>query len=137
MQPTSPGWCADRLVRRSRAVIIRPSPPSNLPPSRGVYPTRLRICTPRPTLRITRAEAAVALAAHFGEKLDREKRSRGYAIDRGWMATDHRNWFHPDLPLLWTDIREEISYPKPLPAIASPNLGPVRRSEFVSRLFKQ
>jgi hypothetical protein len=29
------------------------------------------------------------------------------AIEQGWMATDHRNWFHPDLPLLWSDLRED------------------------------
>jgi len=52
-----------------------------------------------PDAPISRAEAAVALAAYFGEKLDRDKAIRA-AIDRGWMETDHRNWFHPDLPLL-------------------------------------
>jgi len=50
------------------------------------------------------------------------------------MATDHRNWFHPDLPLLWTDIRE-AKLPGKLPAVASPKAGPVKRSEFVSRLL--
>jgi hypothetical protein len=100
----------------------------------GVYPLGSDLHA-SPDAPITRAETAVALAAHFGEKLDREKAIRA-AIDRGWMATDHRNWFHPDLPLLWTDIRED-KLPKPLPAIASPNPGPIKRSEFVGRLFKQ
>jgi hypothetical protein len=82
---------------------------------------------------MTRAETAVALAVHFGEKLDREKAIRA-AVDRGWMATDHRNWFHADLPLLWTDIREN-KLPKPLPPASAANTGPVRRSQFAGRLF--
>jgi len=40
----------------------------------------------------------------------------------------------PDLPLLWTDIRE-AKLPGKFPAAASPNAGPVKRSEFVSRLL--
>jgi hypothetical protein len=97
---------------------------------RGMYPLGSDLHA-SPDAPITRAEAAVALAAYFGEKLDRDKAIRA-AIDRGWMATDHRNWFHPDLPLLWTDIRE-----KALPAIASLDPGPVKRSEFAKRLLKQ
>ena len=99
---------------------------------RGVYPLGSDLHA-SPDAPMTRAEAAVALAAHFGEKLDREKAIRA-AVDRGWMATDHRNWFHADLPLLWTDIREN-KLPKPLPPITAANAGPVRRSEFAGRLL--
>jgi len=99
---------------------------------RGIYPlgSDLHASSDAP---ITRAEAAIALAAHFGEKLDREKAIRA-TIDRGWMATDHRNWFHADLPLLWTDIRES-KLPRTLPPIRAANTGPVRRAEFASRLI--
>jgi len=99
---------------------------------RGLYPLGSDLHA-SPDAPISRAQAAIALAAYFGEKLDRDKAIRT-AIDRGWMATDHRNWFHPDLPLLWTDIRE-AKLPGKLPAVASPKAGPVKRSEFVSRLL--
>ena len=74
----------------------------------------------------------MALAAYFGEKLDREQAVRA-SIERGWMATDHRNWFHADLPLLWTDIRE-AKLPRALPPIDVANSGPVTRGEFAARL---
>ena len=48
------------------------------------------------------------------------------------MATDHRNWFHPDLPLLWSDLRED-RLPRRLPSwTAEP--GPVKRSAWARRL---
>jgi hypothetical protein len=97
----------------------------------GMYPLGSDLHA-SPDAPITRAEAAVALAAYFGERLEREKAIRA-AIDRGWMATDHRNWFHPDLPLLWTDIRES-RLPRPLPSMSAPTNSPVRRAEFASRL---
>ena len=50
---------------------------------------------------------------------------RPAAIDRGWMATDHRNWFHADLPLLWTDIRE-AKLPWALPSLDAANSVPVK-----------
>jgi hypothetical protein len=99
---------------------------------RGVYPLGSDLHA-SPDAPVTRAEAAVALAAYFGERFDREKAIR-HAIDRGWMATDHRNWFHPDLPFLWTDLREEKT-PKRLPKEGVPNPGPVKRSEFAARLL--
>jgi hypothetical protein len=97
----------------------------------GIYPLGSDLHA-SPDAPISRAEAAIALAAYFGEKLDRDKAIRA-ATDRGWMATDHRNWFHPDLPLLWTDIRD-TRLPKALSPV-TPNLGPVKRSEFASRLL--
>jgi hypothetical protein len=98
---------------------------------RGMYPLGSDLHA-SPDAPITRGEAAVALAARFGEKLDGDKAIRT-AIDRGWMATDHRNWFHADLPLLWTDIREN-RLPSALPSLTSPMGIPVKRSEFASRL---
>jgi hypothetical protein len=100
---------------------------------RGLYPLGQDLHA-SPDAPISRAEAALALAAFFGEKLDREKAIRA-AVDRGWMATDHRNWFHPDLPLLWTDIREN-KLPHPLSIVAAQISGPVKRSEFFSSLLK-
>jgi hypothetical protein len=101
--------------------------------TRGAYPLGSDLHA-SPDAPITRAEAAVALAAHYGEKLDREKAIRA-AVDRGWMAVDHRNWFHPDLPLLWTDIRDD-KLPRALPTIRPSNPGPVRRWEFAVRLYQ-
>jgi hypothetical protein len=48
------------------------------------------------------------------------------------MATDHRNWFHADLPLLWSDVRED-KLPHQLRIVGSQS-GPVRRYEFAERL---
>ena len=98
---------------------------------RGIYPLGSDLHA-SPDAPITRAEAAMGLAAYFGEKLDREKAIRA-SIDRGWMATDHRNWFHADLPLLWTDIRE-AKLPRALPSVDARNSGPVKRAEFATRM---
>lgn len=96
----------------------------------GIYPLGIDLHA-SPDAPITRGEAAVGLMAYFGERLTREESIRR-AVKRGWMATDHRNWFHPDLPLLWTDIREDRP-PRPLPA-ATAHEGPVRRWQFAERL---
>jgi hypothetical protein len=81
---------------------------------------------------VTRAEAAVALAAYFGERLTPES-AIAETARRGWMATDHRNWFHPDLPFYWTDWREG-KLPKPLPPLDAKRTGPVRRAELAVRM---
>jgi hypothetical protein len=93
---------------------------------RGKYPLGADLHA-SPDSPITRAEVAVALAAHFGEKLDRNQAVQA-AVSRGWMTTDHRNWFHPDLPFAWTDLRE-AKLPRPLPR-RSLKPGPVTRAEF-------
>jgi hypothetical protein len=98
---------------------------------RGIYPLGSDLHA-SPDSPITRGEAAVALTAWSGERLDREK-AIGAVVERGWMAVDHRNWFHADLPLVWSDIRED-KLPRKLPPLAVPNAAPVRRSEFASRL---
>jgi hypothetical protein len=98
---------------------------------RGIYPLGADLHA-SPDAPITRAEAAIGLAAYFGEKLGREQAIRA-SIDRGWMAVDHRNWFHGDLPLLWSDIRGS-SLPRSLPPLEAANSGPVKRAEFATRL---
>ena len=55
---------------------------------------------------------------------------------QGWMATDHRNWFHADLPFYWTDWRED-KFPRAIPSSASAAPGPVRRRELAERLTRR
>ena len=103
---------------------------------RGAYPLGADLHA-SPDAPITRGEAAVALASFFGEGLGREEAIRR-AVERGWMASDHRNWFHADLPLLWTDVRED-KLPRPLGKLgtaASLRPAPVRRSQFAERLSR-
>ena len=99
---------------------------------RGIYPLDPSGLHASPDAPVTRAEAAVALAAYFGKRLERNEAIQ-YATAQGWMATDHRNWFHPDLPFYWTDWREN-KLPNPLPALHSRRTGPVKRSELATRL---
>jgi hypothetical protein len=95
----------------------------------GIYPLGADLHS-SPDAPITRAEAAIGLAAWNGERLNREDAIRR-AVERGWMAVDHRNWFHGDLPLLWTDIRED-HLSRPLPKLP-PQATPVRRRQFAVR----
>jgi hypothetical protein len=120
-------WFDDMPVNHPAFAVIQ------IAAIRGVYPLGSDLHA-SPDAPITRAEAAMGLAAYFGEKLDREQAIRA-AIDRGWMATDHRNWFHADLPLLWTDIRE-ARLPRVLPSVDGANSGPVKRAEFATRLIE-
>jgi hypothetical protein len=99
---------------------------------RGIYPMASPDLHAAPDAPVTRAEAAVALAAYFGKRLDPE-RAVALALKEGWMASDHRNWFHGDLPFYWTDWRED-KVPGRLPANAFHRTGPVRRSELAERL---
>ena len=94
---------------------------------RGIYPMASPDLHAAPDAPVTRAEAAVALAAYFGKRLGPEQ-AVALALKEGWMASDHRNWFHGDLPFYWTDWRED-KVPGHLPANASHRTGPVRRSE--------
>jgi hypothetical protein len=99
---------------------------------RGVYPIDGAGLHASPDAPLTRAEAAIALAAWFGHRLPAEQ-AIAYVLEQGWMATDHRNWFHPDLPFYWTDWRE-AKLPRPLPAMTFHRTGPVRRRELAERL---
>jgi len=99
---------------------------------RGTYPLDTAGLHASPGAPVTRAEAAVALAAFYGKHLDK-KSAIDLVLRQGWMATDHRNWFHPDLPFYWTDWRED-KLPSPLPRLISRRTGPVSRSELAERL---
>ena len=114
---------------------------------RGVYPMHADDLHAAPGAPITRAEAARALAAYFEQKIGGEGSGRldvpkqhpharavDVVLERGWMATDHRNWFHPDLPFYWTDWREG-ELPAALPALRGDPSGPVKRSELARRLM--
>ncbi|MCS7023181.1 MAG: FAD-dependent oxidoreductase [Bryobacteraceae bacterium] len=79
---------------------------------------------------VTRREAAHALSRFFGVPTTDPVQ---LALVRGWMASDHRNWFHGDLPFYWTDWRED-KFPRPLPPWKMTRTGPVRRAELARRL---
>lgn len=96
---------------------------------RGWYPLGADLHA-SPDAPITRAEAARALAAYQGRAVAKDAAVK-LAVDEGWMAVDHRNWFHPDLPLYWTDLRELNLH---LPAFAITHTGPVKRREWARRL---
>ncbi len=113
--PTDPGFAAIQL-----AAIA------------GEYPLMGPGLAAAPDAPVTRSEAAVALSAHFGERLSSEA-AIATVLERGWMAVDHRNWFHPDLPFFWTDWRE-AKLPKPLTALHTTRTGPVKRRELAERL---
>ena len=89
---------------------------------RGLYPMGADLHA-SPDAPVTRAEAARALAAYFGVS----------AIHDGWMAKDHRNWFHGDVPFYWTDWRED-KLPHALPPRPGHRTGPVTRRELAARL---
>ena len=101
----------------------------------GYYPLDDAGLHASPDAPVTRAEAAVALAAFYGKRLDK-KAAIELALGEGWMAVDHRNWFHPDLPFYWTDWRERKLDP-PLPRTEFHRTGPVRRRELAERLTGQ
>ncbi|MBM3794675.1 MAG: FAD-dependent oxidoreductase [Acidobacteria bacterium] len=98
---------------------------------RGVYPLSAQDLHASPDAPMTRREAAAALAKHYGISTADPQQ---LATAREWMAVDHRNWFHPDLPLYWTDIRE-ATLPSPLPVVKMKRTGPVTRAEFARRLI--
>jgi hypothetical protein len=98
---------------------------------RGLYPLGADLHA-APDAPVTRREAAAALAAYYGEKVSPDEAIR-LAVERGWMATDHRNWFHASLPFVWADWREG-KLPRPLPAWTTLPPGPVKRSSLALRL---
>lgn len=102
---------------------------------RGVYPLNNADLHSSPDAPVTRAEAAAALAAYFQRHTTREQDMQ-LAVKEGWMAVDHRNWFHPDLPFYWTDWRED-KMPARLPAYPIKRTGPVKRAELAERLAMQ
>ncbi|MFN7922519.1 MAG: FAD-dependent oxidoreductase [Bryobacteraceae bacterium] len=99
---------------------------------RGTYPLSTHDLHASPEVPVTRKEAAAALAAYFGvPTVDPVQ----LAVLRGWMARDHRNWFHDDLPFYWTDWRED-KFLKPMPAWKGSRTGPVTRAELAQRLVQ-
>lgn len=93
----------------------------------GWYPVRFDDLHAAPDAPVTRGEAARALAARHGLPGDPVKS----ILEKDWMAVDHRNWFHSDLPLYWTDIRLK-GFAPPQPK----RTGPVSRAEFFQQLMR-
>jgi hypothetical protein len=94
---------------------------------KGWYPVRFDDLHASPESPITRAEAASALAAKHNLPGDTVKS----VVEKDWMAIDHRNWFHGDLPLYWTDIRIKGFAP-----VNPKRSGPVSRAEFFQQLMR-
>jgi hypothetical protein len=112
--------------------------PVQLAAIRGVYPMSDADLHAAPDAPVTRAEAARALAAFYGfpqvsDGRPAREASLMTAVERGWMAADHRNWFHGDLPFYWWDWRED-KLPHPLPVLKKKRNGPVTRREMAERL---
>jgi hypothetical protein len=97
---------------------------------RGAYPLSDRDLHASPDAPVTRREAAYVLSRHFGVPVIDPAQ---LAVARGWMAVDHRNWFHGDLPVYWTDFRED-QFPRPLAPRTTRRTGPVTRAELALRL---
>ena len=99
---------------------------------KGIYPVDPKSLHASPDSPVTRAESADILAAFMG-KYERGQSAIDLAVSQGWMAVDHRNWFHPGLPLYWTDWRED-KLPNRLPEYRRRRTGPVTRAELARRL---
>jgi hypothetical protein len=98
---------------------------------RGLYPVNSHDLHASPDAPVTRGEAAQILAALFAIPAERAA-AITMAVERGWMAVDHRNWFHADLPLLWSDWRLP-RFPRLFPALPA-KTGPVTRGELAQYL---
>lgn len=133
--------CGVPLVWFDDLPVSHPAFPAiHLAAIRGVYPLGETDLHAAPDAPVTRAEAAQALAAFFGHPAVKNGRPAVEAavmaaIERGWMASDHRNWFHPDLPFYWADWRED-KLPRPLPRLEKKRNGPVTRGELAERLYR-
>ncbi len=102
---------------------------------RRLYPVSDTALHASPDAPITRAEAAVAISRQFGKpNADREDAIRT-AVENGWMAVDHRNWFHPDLPLLPVDVRLDKLPQRTSTELSKHPPTPVRRGEFFQWLL--
>jgi hypothetical protein len=102
---------------------------------RGLYPVSDHDLHASPDSPVTRREAAGILCAYFGAG-KKGQAAIDHAVAEGWMAVDHRNWFHPDLPFYWTDWRED-KLPRALPALEMRRTGPVTRAELARRLTER
>ncbi len=101
---------------------------------RGLYPVDQHNLHASPQSPVTRAEAASILTTYIGKPMQGQA-AIDHVIREGWMAVDHRNWFHETLPFYWTDWRED-RLPKPLPPITLQRTGPVTRAELAQRLTR-
>ena len=102
---------------------------------RGLYPLDQHNLHASPQSPVTRAEAASILTTYMGKPMQGQA-AIDHVVREGWMAVDHRNWFHETLPFYWTDWRED-RLPKPLPPITLQRTGPVTRAELAHRLTRQ
>jgi hypothetical protein len=98
----------------------------------GLYPVDRLHLHAAPQSPVTRAEAAAILTSYMGKPMTGQA-AIDFVVREGWMAVDHRNWFHPDLPFYWTDWRTE-RFPKPIPPMVLRRTGPVTRAEMAQRL---
>jgi len=99
---------------------------------REIYPMNGPDLHASPDAPVTRLEAAQALVAFFDRHGARAEALTN-AVREGWMAVDHRNWTHGDLPFYWTDWRED-KLPSALQPLRFRRTGPVRRWELAERL---
>ena len=99
---------------------------------RGQYPVGTADLHASPDAPVSRGEVAAALLNRFGKATGAS--GIGFVIEAGWMAADHRNWFHQDLPFYWADLREE-RLPTALAPVSPTQTGPVRRWEFAMRMM--
>ncbi len=106
-------------------------PAIQLTAQRGLYPVSPHDLHASPDAPVSRGEAAQILATLFALPAERPA-AITMAIEQGWMAVDHRNWFHADLPMLWTDWRTR-TFPRQFPALPA-KIGPVSRGDLAQYL---
>jgi hypothetical protein len=115
---------------------------------RGLYPLAPDDLHASPEAPLTRGQAAQALATLFESSPTQTENpildvpathpqaaAIRLAVAQGWMATDHRNWFHADLPFYWIDWREG-RFPRGISMMQTVRSGPVLRAEFARRLTR-
>ena len=118
----APVWFDDLPVRHPAFTAIQWAA------IRGLYPVSPGDLHAAPDAPITRDEAMRAVAHWRGVAVDE-------VLKRGWMAADHRNWFHGALPLYWTDIRDGAGLPAAKGVVRK--TGPVTRAEWAERFWAQ
>jgi hypothetical protein len=118
-------WFDDLAPSHGRFAAIQ------LTAQRGLYPVSSHDLHASPEAPVSRGEAAEILSALFSIRAERPA-AITMAVEQGWMAVDHRNWFHADLPLLWTDWRI-ARFPRQFPALPA-KTGPVTRGELAQYL---
>lgn len=138
--PAATSAVQNELVRAGVPIVwfddVHPDHPAfaaiQLAAIRGLYPLDSRSLHASPDSPVTREEAAGILAVLAGRR-EQGQSAIDLAVKEGWLAVDHRNWFHPSLPFYWTDWREDLM-PIRLPEWKAKRTGPVTRSELARRL---